>query len=399
MAYGGFMLALLLVYAAGFGWIAWADLHAQSSFKAEQTANLVEAVNQADQARAFDPYLALRTFRLAFAEARLASQANDPAWAQAAIEHYQAGLGREPIWGLNSANLAGLLWQQGRRAEAIETLQHTITAEKEPLYLVNLGYFYEQEGNWAEASAAYGQALALAPDLAGSGFWQATPERAEKWSTFVEAAVKQRPTDAKALRVNLALAREEFDGVEALVGPATPSTEKELRAVLAEVYLSRAQPEQASAVLEPLVLAEAGDYLRWGRVKLQLGDEIAAEKWLKTAVFLGDSQAYYYLGQLFEQRGDLKAAEAAYQRGFSPHYISENIEITIYGRSGGNDLIPQLLRIGVSPARAASWLALARLYEDQQRFEEAKRIYEFLLIEDPFLAIGRERLTLLEAKQ
>jgi tetratricopeptide (TPR) repeat protein len=139
--------------------------------------------------------------------------------------------------------------------------------------------------------------------------------------------------------------------------------------------------------------------VRWGRVELQLGDEVAAEKWLKTAVFLGDSQAHYYLGQLFEQRGDLKAAEAAYRRGFSPHYISENIEITIYGRSGGNDLIPQLLRIGVSPAQAAPWLALGRLYEDQQRFEEAKRVYEFLLIEDPFLAVGRERLALLEAKQ
>jgi tetratricopeptide (TPR) repeat protein len=399
MVYSRFMLALLLIYAAGFGWLAWADLRAQSSFKAEQAANLVEAVSQAEQARALDPSLALRTFRLAFAEARLASQTNDPDWTQRAIEHYQAGLRQEPIWGLNSANLAGLLWQQDRRAEAIETLQRTVTAEKSPLYLVNLGYFYEQEGNWAEASTAYGQALALAPELAGSGFWQATPERAEKWSAFVEEAVKQRPTSAKALRINLALAREEFEAVEVLVGSITPSTERQLRAALAEVYLSRGQPEQASAVLEPLAPSEAGDYVRWGRVKLQLGDEAAAEKWLKTAVFLGDSQAHYYLGQLFEQRGDLKAAEAAYQRGFSPHYISENIEITIYGRSGGNDLIPQLLRIGVSPARAAPWLALGRLYEDQQRFEEAKRVYEFLLIEDPFLAVGRERLALLEAKQ
>ena len=392
---------LLVVYAVGFAWIAWADLHFQNSFKAEHTDSLAEAMSQADQAHTLDPYLALRTFRLAFVEARLASQTNDSSLIQAASEYYQAGLRQEPIWGLNSANLSGLLWQQGQRTEAIKTMNQTLAAEKDPLYLINLGYFYEQEGNWAEASAAYGQALVLAPDLAGSGFWQATPQRAEKWSAFVEEAVKQSSTDAaqKLLRVNLALAREEFDAVEALVDPMSPSTNGQLRAALAEVYLSRAQPEQARALLEAVTLESAQDYLLWGRVKLQLGDDRVAEKLLKTAVFLGDAQAYTYLGQLFEQQGDLKAAEAAYQRGFSPHYISENIEVTIYGRSGANDLIPQLLRIGVSPAKAAPWLELARLYEAQQRFEEAKRIYEFLLIEDPFLTIGRERLALLEAKQ
>jgi tetratricopeptide (TPR) repeat protein len=216
---------LLVVYATGFAWIAWADLHFQNSFKAERTNSLAEAMSQADQAHTLDPYLALRTFRLAFIEARLASQTNDSSIIQAASEHYQAGLRQEPIWGLNSANLSGLLWQQGQRTEAIKTMSQTLAAEKDPLYLINLGYFYEQEGNWTEASAAYGQALALAPNLAGSGFWQSTPERAEKWSTFVEEAVKKSSTNdaQKLLRVNLALAREEFGAVEALVCPMSPS--------------------------------------------------------------------------------------------------------------------------------------------------------------------------------
>ena len=46
--------------------------------------------------------------------------------------------------------------------------------------------------------------------------------------------------------------------------------------------------------------------------------------------------------------------------------------------------------------QAQSWLTLARLYEAQQRFEEAKRIYAILLAEDPFLEIAQERLNLLE---
>jgi hypothetical protein len=63
---------------------------------------------------------------------------------------------------------------------------------------------------------------------------------------------------------------------------------------------------------------------------------------------------------------------------------------------GGMDLAPQLLRLGVGPRQARSWLALARLYETQQRYAEAKRIYTLLLAEDPFLAIARTRLDSLE---
>jgi tetratricopeptide (TPR) repeat protein len=397
--------ALLLVYAAGFAWMARADLYFQNSFTPERPDNLSQAAGQAAHAHALDPYLALRTFRLASVKARLAEQTNDAQSLQDAIDYYRAGLSLEPIWGLNSANLAGVLWQAGEQTEAIDTLQHTITAEKDPLYLVNLGYFYEQTGDWVKAGAAYGQALALAPNLAGSGFWLATPARVAKWPVFVEQALQQNSSADEAaqrlLRVNLALARAEFDEIEGLIGPVSASTDPDgqLRAALAEVYLSRAQPERAGALLDPTTLTSAQDYLLWGRINLQLADLAAVEKWLKTAVFLGDSRAYFYLGQLYEQQGDFPAAEAAYWHGFSPHYLSENIEVTIYGRSGGNDLVPQLLRIGVSPAQAAPWLELARLYEAQERFEEAKQVYELLLVEDPFLTIGRERLALLEAKQ
>src|SRR6185295_12864903 len=140
-----------LVYAVAFVWVARADLYFQDSFSVEQADSLSQAIRQAEQARALDPDLALRTFRLASLEARLAAQTGDPQIIQAAIEHYRAGLDQEPIWGLNSANLAGLLWQQGRPAEAIETLQRTVAAEKDPLYLINLGYFYEQTGDWVSA--------------------------------------------------------------------------------------------------------------------------------------------------------------------------------------------------------------------------------------------------------
>ncbi len=394
-------LVILLVYAVGFGWITLADFRFQKSFQEEGSGNLSAAVAQASRAHTLDPNLTLRTFRLALLEARLADQTGDRNLMQAAVTHYQTGLQQEPILGLNSANLAGLLWQQGQQAEAIDTLQRTIVAEEAPLYWVNLGYFYEQAGDWAQAKAAYGQALLLAPSLAASGFWQASPARAEKWPDIVAAVVEQTPPDEtldpKWLQVNIVLAQEDFDEVEALIGPVTATTREQFLMVLAELYLSRGQPEQASALLDPN--PETGqDYLLWGRVKWQQGDEATAEKLLKTAVFLDQREAYYYLGQLYEQQGDWRAAEAAYGRGFLPHATAENIEVTIYGRPGANDLAPQLVRIGVGPRQAKAWLALARLYEGQQRFDEARRVYEILLAEDPFLVVAQERLDLLAGK-
>ena len=390
-------LALLAIYAAGFVWITRADFRFQRSFQAEQASNLSEAVAEASSSQALDPDLALRTFRLALLEARLAAQTESPDALGTAIEQYRAGLQQEPILGTNSANLAGLLWQQGQSDEAIATLQRTVAVKNDPLYWVNLGYFWEQSGDWDAASLAYGRALLRSPGLADSGFWQASPERVARWPDFVDAAVsllEDKSQSEKVLRLNFALTQDDLEVVENLIGPVAADTEKQYQAELTELYFRQGQPEQLEALLAPNP-DSAQDYFWWGWLKLQQADKVAAEKLLKTAIFLGNQRAYYYLGQLYEQQGDLAAAEEAYRRGFSPHTVAEDIAVTIYGRPGGLDLAPQLLRMGVGPRQAQSWLALARLYETQQRYDEAKRIYTILLIEDPFLSVARERLDLL----
>jgi tetratricopeptide (TPR) repeat protein len=339
---------------------------------------------------------------LALLEAQLAHQAGEPAWLQTAIEHYQAGLSQEPILGLNSANLAGLLWQQGQQAEAIHWLEQTIIVEPDPLYLVNLGYFYEQAGDKTQASQAYGRALALTPDLAASGFWQATPERAGLWPQVVKAALASpavvEEINQQLFSARLALAREDWEAIEMFAQPERQPLDEEIKPALVEFYLAQNQPEQAAAGLahEP-ESAEAN--LLWGRIALLSGDEAVAERRFKTAVFLGSREANYYLGQLFEQQGKLGAAALAYQRAGLFRSISENIEVTIYGRLGGNDLAPQLLRIGLGRRQAQPLLALAQLRQDQQQFEEARRIYQLLLNEDPFLEPAQKGLAALEGRQ
>jgi hypothetical protein len=63
------------------------------------------------------------------------------------------------------------------------------------------------------------------------------------------------------------------------------------------------------------------------------------------------------------------------------------------------DLLPPLFRIGVGPRQARPWLALARLYETQNDSGAARRIYQALLLEDPYVEFAREQLDALPREQ
>ena len=389
-------LGLLAIYGVGFFWIAGADNHYRRSFRYERSRNLEAALDQAMLAQQQDPTFPLYTLRTGMLKARLAHQMDEPSLVTSAIVDYQTVLQQESIWGRDSANLAALLWGQGRRSEAIETLQKTVAAEANAMYWLNLGYYYEQEEQRSEAEAAYGRALWLDSNLAGSGFWTATPARSERWPSIVQAAIDfavlNDPLGQARFRMSLAQTQEDFETVERLLKslPAHVGGNTERLATL-ELHLHRNQADQAQTLL-PTYPERAEDYLWLGRVQLQMDEIASAETALKTAIFMGEPRANYYLGQVYEAQGKMSAAEDAYRRGFIPRYSSENVEVTIYGRLSGNDFAPQLLRLGLSPSRAAPWLALARLYEEQGRFDEAEQVYRLLLSEDPFFTVAQERL-------
>lgn len=389
-------LAVLLLYMGWFVHLGRADWHFGRSFRLEAAGNLTDAAAQAAQARALDPALPLRAFRVGLLQARLAHQTGEPAALAAALESYRAGLAAEAIHGLESANMAGVLWQAGQRAQAIAAMQQAIAAEPDPLYKVNLGYFYEQAGAWSEAVAAYADALARAPSLAASGFWQADTVRAGHWPDIAAAALGRVAGGDEAARlwqVNLAAAQADWPAVLALAEPFAADNAL-LRQAAARARLEQGQPEQAAAALN--FPPESGpDYWLWGRVKLAQHDPAAAETRLKTAAFMGITDAWTDLGRLYEQQGQLVEAEAAYGRGFAPRGSSENIAVNIYDRRGGSDLAPQLVRLGVGPEQAQAWLALARLYEQRRQTGQARQIYTRLLAEDPFLSVASERLAAL----
>jgi len=378
-------LALLLIYLAAFFWIGRADLRYQNSFHYEQAGHLEEAIAQAEKSAQLDPRLTLRLFRLALLEARLAYRTGDAAAAQSAIEHYQAGLQQEPIYGLNSANLAGLLWQQGQQSEAIALMERSAAAEENSQYRLNLGYFYEQQQEFEKATAVYGELLAKSPQWAGSDFWQASDFRAEQWNQFVGRAVEYvsaaGPAARQDLQVQLALAREELAALETVA-----ETTQNASALLQEAQLTLALNQGQAQQFETLLAAmpdNANKYLWRGRAALQSGNFTAAETQLKTATFLGNQTAWFYLGQLYEQQGNLEAAKNAYHRALV-FTTSENVEVTIYGRLGANDLAPQLIRISGRPGNQPGF-ALIKLYNAEQNTQNAQRVLNLLKEQDHFL--------------
>jgi tetratricopeptide (TPR) repeat protein len=257
------------------------------------------------------------------------------------------------------------------------------------IYWLNLGYFYEQQQNWEAASAAYGQVLRQQRSAAGSGFWQADPVRWARWPQIVSAALGPESAAGRAafrldlVRLQNAGTLSDPEELLALLDPAS-----QFQVDLVEWYLYRNELDAVAALLKP-VPQSGRDHLWWGRYRLQNGELDKAEPLLKTAAFQRVRQAYYHLGQLYEMRGDLRAAEIAYQRAFSIA-SPENIDVTIYGRYGGNDLAPQLIQLG-DAQQSQTLRALIELYRNQKRIQETDRLTRLLHQLDPFLSTNQEK--------
>jgi tetratricopeptide (TPR) repeat protein len=117
---------------------------------------------------------------------------------------------------------------------------------------------------------------------------------------------------------------------------------------------------------------------------LLAGDEESAERDARTAVFLSGlhgRRGYYVLGQLAEARGDLEAAARNYERAGPVQILEQNWDVSVYGRRANLGYlldVPGSTRYDLDPL-----LALARLYLDQGRVEDAEGIYEAIRAQAP----------------
>jgi tetratricopeptide (TPR) repeat protein len=395
-------LLTLAAYVAGLAWLDAGQFYFQQSVGLAGRGNLAEASTAAEQARRLDPAMPLYTFQSAYLHGQMTDQ---PGTAAKAVEQYQAGLAAEPVDGRQTANLAAALWQTGNREAAIDALARAVEVEPNPIYLVNLGYFYEQVGDAEHAAQAYQQALVLAPRLAGSEFWQADTRRAALWPKILAQAEAKvgASVDVAGWRLQVALAQGDWPGVSHHAQAILQNAPQDCAALSA---LARAQFETGSIVPAKNTAQQAIDanpacgeaYVARGIAKQAWGDRTAETDW-RQALFLGQPEAAYYLGQLYEVREDGATAAHFYSTALSPSAVSMDVEVTLYGQRAAFDLLPPLFRIGVGPRQARPWLALAHRYETQNDFGAARRIYQALLTEDPYMELARERLSALPSEQ
>jgi tetratricopeptide (TPR) repeat protein len=395
-------LLALALYAAGLAWLDVGQFYFQQSVRLAGRGSLAEASAAAEQARRLDPAMPLYAFQSAYLYGQMADQ---PGTAAKAVGLYQAGLATEPVDGRQTANLAAALWQSGNHEAAIRSLARAAEVEPDPNYLVNLGYFYEQAGDAEHAMQAYRQALTLAPRLAGSEFWQADAGRAILWPEILAQAEAnvQPPAEVAGWHLQVALAQEDWPSVGRYAQMILRNAPQDCAALSA---LARAQFETGSAAQAKDTAQQAVDanpacgdaYLARGIAKQVWGDRTAETDW-RLALFLGQTEAAYYLGHLYEVRGDTVAAARFYSLALSPSSVSMDVEITLYGQRAAFDLLPPLFRIGIGPRQARPWLALARLHETQNDPGAARRIYQALLLEDPYVGLAREGLSALPREQ
>ncbi len=204
-------LLLLAVLAAG-AWSQSAYPPYLDGLAAVDRGDWPAAAPLLETAVARDPDHTLYNMASATVHGVLAAQGDEGALS-IAIARYQAAIAHEPGYGLNSANLAALYWQQGQTDLALSMIEQAIAAApEEPTLWLNLGLDHEQRDALPAAQEAYERVLELRPAWAESYFWRANDWRRtlrDAWQTahpLANSSTQQAAIDLAAGRYEPALA-------------------------------------------------------------------------------------------------------------------------------------------------------------------------------------------------
>ncbi len=379
----GSIYALFGIFIIYTGWVISINIE-ENRF--QKTIDEAISTSQITAIQIADEIAPLQLFNLAYAESVVAANNHNTAMLAQSSNHYRQGFAQEPIFGLNTANLATQLWAQGEKQSAIDLMTKTVAVEKNPLYFVNLGYFYEQSNDWDNAITMYGEALYRATWLEDSAFWDDTPARQIHWDEIVSSALSHIPQDDQTARNVLFVslnAHRNPDAVESIADALSSKSDSRLKNVVANFYLNRQNTQKAMAFLSTSPKT-AQDYFLWGKLNLQQGHLYRAEKSLKTAAFLQYTPAYALLGEIYQMQNNTEKAIIAYQKSYLPNTLTDNISVILYNRRTTYTLSPYFLQIGVGHQFAKPWLALADIYQQKGETQKAQQIYTMLLKKDSY---------------
>ena len=334
-----------------------------------EEGDLHEAATLFDSAAQKDPGLAHYWFTGGYTYGVLAAQGDENAL-ENAIDRYERGIAIEPIYGLNHANL-GMLYRFGGDLEkAIDQLeQASVLARWEDLYKLNLGILYEENNQIEDAISVYRSSLALRPENITSTFWE---------STNIRQAVSEEK-------------REEFANNPGLT-EFEETIEQGRNALLLRDIQSAEDLFIAAQNMHP---HDSMSYLGLAELAIAQGDLDTADRYLKVALSI---QSLTYDDKIWPllawaQVGLMQGEdEAAFERFKLLYEMVTEYPIAGWGRKGRNeyawivfrraglplDVLPQVIRIDLTPELASGLIPLIDLYQERGEIDAAEQVEAIL---------------------
>ncbi len=332
------------------------------------------AAENFDQATKKDPSMAYYWFADGYSNGVLYSTGDEDAL-EKAIRSYENGIEIEPVYSLNYANLGMLYWASGRTEEAINYLNLATSAAKwEDVYWLNLGFLYEENGQKEQAMEAYRKALVYKPENASSTFWFQSEVRVEAHNNWLE-------TESGKSGVN------EFQKM----------VETGRLALLSGDFQ---QAEEAFVKVQAMQPYDSLSYLALGELAVARGELETADRYLMTALSIQsltyDDKIWPLLAwaQLGVMRGE---KEEAFNRYKLLYEMVTEYPIDGWGRKGRPvyawvvfrrdglplDVLPQVIRIDMTPELATGLLPLVEMLEEHGEIEAAQEVEATLLAAIP----------------
>lgn len=245
---------------------------------------------------------------------------------------------------VEAQNLKGQLQYQNQDLKGAEsTLKQAIETSKDPLAYYNLGMVYKKDGKFAEAKAAFLDALnqAAAGEIAYKaatqlGMLHATQGDIPNAKYYFERAVALSPTNAK-YHYNLALILHQSGENERAVreldeaiklGSDNPQTYMYAARLYSELGMN-AQAEEAlrralrEAPKDPVILSQMGDMLI-AQAKWAPAIQVFKELYENSPKTAEKAQALYNMGKVYLSLRDFKNAEKALEGAYQLDMMNED---------------------------------------------------------------------------
>jgi len=341
---------------------------------------------------------------------------DDPANLDPAIAHYRLAMKDMDRLAPDQANLGCLLWKNGARDQAIESIRQAGRLKPENrLYQLNLAYYLEAAGLDDEARDEYARLIAEEPEFLRTSYWQQTRWREENLPAIIEQVAEQWVEKAGSPSLGLAHLYAEadyFSEAALLYDQLVPVNDSPaVHLGRAELLIEMAEYDRAGVELEKVLarnpnLAKALLF----RARIHLAQDELDQAFVdieKSLALETSATVHYQRGQIAELQGDTELALEQYESAIALarpsmeaySYYDNAIEVLTRRVAPAEEHLPCLMRPYVTDEFVLPTLALGTILEQKFRWTEAVKFYQQVLAYEPNEAQVKARLNQLCQEQ